>query len=123
MDALNLARKVLPLAALFVICDLPWLYATGDWARTMIKTVQGGTPMTIRWAGAPPVYIALGYLILKTRGTIDAFLTGLAVYAVYDFTNYSTLAKYELNFAIADSIWGGLLFTIVHNVGRYLNLL
>jgi uncharacterized membrane protein len=123
MDAFDLVRKVLPLAALFIVCDLPWLYATSEWAQTMTKTVQGGAPMTIRWVGAPPVYLALGYLVLKTRGTLDAFLTGLAVYAVYDFTNYSTLAKYELNFAIADSIWGGLLFAIVHGVGRYLNLL
>jgi uncharacterized membrane protein len=123
MDALDLVRKVLPLAALFVLCDLPWLYVVGDWSQTMTKTVQGGVPMTIRWAGAPPVYLALGYLVLKTRGALDAFMTGLAIYAVYDFTNYSTLAKYELNFAIADSIWGGCLFAIVHELGRYLNLL
>ena len=48
---------------------------------------------------------------------------GLCTYAVYDFTNYSTLANYELQFAIADSIWGGVLFSIVREVGLRLNLL
>ena len=123
MDAFDLVRKILPLAVLIILCDIPWLYATSGWAQKMIQNVQGGAPLTIRWAAAPPVYLALGYLVLKTRGILDAFLTGAAIYAVYDFTNYATLTKYELNFALADSTWGGVLFAIVHELGRYLDLL
>ena len=109
-------RRVVPLAALFLVCDLPWLYFTSGYAEKMFRTIQGGAPFSIRWSAAPVVYLALGYLLLQTGSTVQAFFTGLCTYAVYDFTNYSTLAKYDLKFAIADSLWGGVLFSIVREV-------
>jgi len=89
----------------------------------MIRKIQGGTPLAVRWTGVPAVYLALGYLVLQATSTAQAFMIGLCTYAVYDFTNYSTLANYELQFAVADSIWGGILFAIVREVGMKLNLL
>jgi uncharacterized membrane protein len=89
----------------------------------MVKKIQGGAPMTLRWEGAPIVYIALAYLLLQTHSNMQAFLVGLSTYAVYDFTNYATLTNYELKFAIADSIWGGILFSLVRQVAIRLNLL
>jgi uncharacterized membrane protein len=120
MDAI---RSLVPIALLFILCDLPWLYSTNGWAQSMIKGIQGGLPLHIRWEAAPVVYIALAYLLLQAKSTAQAFLMGMCTYAVYDFTNYSTLAKYELKFAIADSIWGGVLFSIVREVALRLNLL
>lgn len=79
--------------------------------------------MNFRMEAAPPVYLALAYLIQQTRSNTDAFFTGLAVYAVYDFTNYATLTNYDLMFGVSDSIWGGVLFTIVRNVALALNIL
>jgi uncharacterized membrane protein len=46
----------------------------------------------------------------------EAFLLGLCVYAVYDFTNLATLVNYDWRFAVADSLWGGVLFMIVYYV-------
>ena len=120
MDTL---RAVVPLAMLFVVCDIPWLYMTGGSAMAMLKKIQGGSPVVMRWEGAPPVYLALAVLLLQAGSTAQAFLIGLCTYAVYDFTNYTTLANYELRFAIADSVWGGVLFSIVREVGLRLNLL
>jgi len=120
MDAI---RRIIPLAALFFVCDLPWLYFSSGHAEKMFRTIQGGYPLSIRWSAAPVVYLALGYLLLQTGSTVQAFFIGLCTYAVYDFTNYSTLAKYDLNFAIADSLWGGALFSIVREVGLRFNLL
>jgi uncharacterized membrane protein len=120
MDAL---RTLLPLALLFIVCDLPWLYTVGPWSQTMIKKIQRGAPMVLRWEAAPPVYIALAYLLLQATSTLNAFLIGLSTYAVYDFTNYATLDKYDPYFAVADSLWGGILFTIVRSVAIKLNIL
>ena len=116
-------RNLIPLALLFVVCDLPWLYMTLPHAQAMIKTIQGGMPIQMRWAGTPPVYLALAFLVQQAPSTLDAFFIGLCTYAVYDFTNYSTLVKYDLSFAVADSIWGGVLFSIVREAGKRLNLL
>jgi uncharacterized membrane protein len=119
---MNAVIQLAALSALFVICDLPWLYGIGGWAQRHFKTVQGGAPMEFRWAGAPPVYIALAFLLSRTRNLTEAVLTGWAVYAVYDFTNYATLKKYELNFALADTAWGGVLFGIVRTVAEWLKV-
>ena len=89
----------------------------------MFKKIQGGAPIAVRWTGVPVVYLALGYLVLQAASTAQAFMIGLCTYAVYDFTNYSTLANYELQFAVADSVWGGILFSIVREVGVRLHLL
>jgi hypothetical protein len=105
------------------VCDLPWLYTVGPWTRQMVQRIQGGAPFQMRWEAAPPVYLALAYLLTKAGSTLDAFLIGLATYAVYDFTNLATLAKYELSFAVADSLWGGTLFAIVREVAIRLQLL
>ena len=88
----------------------------------MIKRIQG-VPLEMRWAAAPPIYLALAFLVQKAASTPEAFAIGLATYAVYDFTNYATLAKYDLSFAVADSVWGGVLFSIVREAGIYLDLL
>ena len=110
MDAI---RGIVPLAFLILVCDAPWLYATSSSAQAMIKKIQGGAPLVIRWEGAPPVYFALAYLVMQSTSTLNAFLIGLCTYAVYDFTNLATLKNYSPAFAFVDSLWGGILFSIV----------
>jgi len=123
MDPLYLVRSLVPLALLFVIMDIPWLWVSSTYVQEMIKKIQGGMPMRFRWETAPPVYLALAYLLLQTQSTIQTFFVGLATYAVYDFTNLSTLTNYTVEFAIADSLWGGILFSIVRYVAIRLNLM
>jgi uncharacterized membrane protein len=119
----DLLVKLVPLALLFIVCDLPWLYASSSTVQPMIKKIQGGMPLEIRWAAAAPVYLALAYLIQLPKSTAEAGLVGLSTYAIYDFTNLSTLRDYSLEFAIADSLWGGILFMIVREVALRLGLL
>lgn len=70
----------------------------------------------MRFWAAIPVYIALAYLIHLVEKPMDAFWVGLSTYAVYDFTNLSTLKNYSLSFAVVDSLWGGILFAIVRSI-------
>lgn len=114
---------LIPIALLIILCDLPWLYASSTTVQAMIKKIQGGMPIEMRWGAAVPVYFALAYLVQRSRSTAEAGLIGLSTYAVYDFTNLSTLKDYKLEFAIADSLWGGILFMIVREIGLRLGLL
>jgi uncharacterized membrane protein len=124
MDALmDAARTLIPLALLFFLIDIPYLYATGAWAQSLFKAVQGGAPFQLRWAAAPIVYLALAYLLSLSTSTAQAAAIGAATYAVYDFTNYATLTKYDINFAVVDTAWGAALFSLVRIVGERLNLL
>ena len=104
--------KFLVALVLIPVLDAPWLYYQSAAAKGMLESVQGGRPLSMRLWPAVVVYVALAYLLLQQTSATGAFLAGAAVYAVYDFTNLSLLKDYTLNFAVADTLWGGILFAI-----------
>jgi len=93
---------------LLILFDLPWLFAIGETAQRMVLRIQG-SELKLRMLPALIVYIALAYLVTKTENPVEAFKVGVAVYAVYDFTNLAMFKNYTLSFAILDSLWGGIL--------------
>jgi uncharacterized membrane protein len=71
--------------------------------------------MQVKPVGAIITYCAMifalfYFILLKKRPVLEAFLLGLAVYAVYDFTNYAMLKKWDPMLACADTLWGGVLY-------------
>jgi uncharacterized membrane protein len=119
----GIVRQLVLIGLLLVIVDIPWLWASSSLSAPMFKKIQCGMPMEPRWYAAVPVYLALAYLLQIARSTVEAGLIGLCTYAVYDFTNLTTLTNYSLEVAIADSMWGGLLFMIVRELSLRLGLL
>ncbi len=102
--------------------DLPYLtlFASSSF-RPMIQAIQG-SPIVFRYAAAIPVYLALAYLLTLATNWQSAATIGAATYAVYDFTNYSTIKNYTLQFAIQDTIWGGVLFALTYLLHNKLGL-
>lgn len=96
---------------LLILFDLPWLFLIGETAQKLVLRIQG-SDLKLRYAPALVVYLALAYLVTKTETPMEAFKVGVAVYAVYDFTNYAMFKNYTLSFAIMDSIWGGILMAM-----------
>jgi len=113
-------KKFLIAAVLLIIVDIPWLTFMGSANNAVITDIQCGKVPYFRLSAAVPVYIALAYLVLQVKDKTNAFLTGLSVYAVYDFTVYLAFKSYPLWLALADSLWGGVLFTIVFSLLKYL---
>ena len=103
---------------IILLIDLPWLAITSTNSQSMIRSIQK-SDLELRIIPALIVYIALAYLAILPKNTKDAFLLGLCTYAVYDFTNYATLKNYSLQFAIMDSLWGGVLFVIMYKLLKY----
>ena len=113
--------KILVIAVGLAVLDLPWLWINSKRVADFVNDIQGGRSMNLRlWAGIP-VYIALGYMVTQQTSAPRAFLAGLCTYAVYDFTQVFVLDRYPLEFAFADTVWGGLLMAlawwIAHRVG------
>ena len=113
--------KVIIFAIGMFILDLPWLAVQNSWVQEIFTEIQGGRSMNTRlWAGVP-VYLALGYLLTQQISAPRAFLAGLCVYAVYDFTQVFSLDKYPLKFEVVDTLWGGFLMAfswwIAHRLG------
>lgn len=105
-----------PLASLlYIIVDLPWLWLNAASVRNMIENIQK-QPFVFRAWAAAPVYVALAFLVSRANTRAEAFGLGVACYAVYDWTNLSTLAQYSWRFALADSIWGGVLTCVVFSL-------
>lgn len=104
---------------LFVVTDMIWLGTAGKYALTMHEKIQG-VPVVFRYGAAAIVYVALAYLLTYAKSALNAFYIGLSAYAVYDFTNYALLKDYDIRFALADTIWGGILFSAVFMEKVYL---
>jgi uncharacterized membrane protein len=59
---------------------------------------------------------SLFYFVLQRNNNnklLDAFLLGFVIYGIYNSTNKATINKWGLNESIIDTLWGGVLFTII----------
>lgn len=112
---------VIAIGLLFVITDSIWLLTGGKVSLAIHEKIQG-SPVVFRYGAAIVVYAAMVYLLSLAVSAMHAFTIGFCTYAVYDFTNYALLKDYDVKFAIADTIWGGILFALVFIEKQYLKL-
>jgi uncharacterized membrane protein len=112
---MNQGYPLLKTAAVIFLVDLFWLFTGGIYARKMTENIQG-QPLQMRYGSVILVYILLAYMLLQTKSAKEAFLYGCAIYGVYDFTNHALLNQYDWKFAIADTLWGGVLFVIARHL-------
>ena len=118
---------------LLMVVDAPYLYTNSKMYEKKTIAVSGKT-FTKRYYSAVIVYLALALGIvflalprmrknsLKNRAT-DAILYGgvfgLASYATFDFTMHFMFEDWDLGVSIMDSVWGGILCSIVAFVTSY----
>ena len=114
-------KSILLSAVLVLLLDIPWLWATSSWAGSMLRDIQGSA-LKLRVPPSLVVYLALGIIIQFPRSALEAGVLGSSIYAVYDFTNYATLTKYRPAFAVADSIWGGILMAVAWAIKNHFKL-
>jgi uncharacterized membrane protein len=84
--------------------------------------------MSVKPEGAILAYCfligGLYYFILRRHRPVEeAFIFGMVIYGLYDFTNYALLKKWSLPLAIMDTIWGGVLMSLTtyatYQITRY----
>jgi uncharacterized membrane protein len=112
---MNQVYPLLKTAAFIFLVDIFWLATGGIFARRMTERIQG-KPIEFRFVSAVIVYILLAYMLLETTSAKQAFMYGVAIYGVYDFTNHALLDQYDWKFAIADTLWGGVLFVVARHL-------
>ena len=100
-----------------LIFDGVWLTANNPYHRSVFAAIQG-KPLAIRLIPAILVYVIMiatvwFFAVEPSQSWLDAAgrgaLIGLAMYGVYDMTNYATLTGYPLFFAVSDMMWGAFL--------------
>jgi uncharacterized membrane protein len=123
---------------LFMCVDAPFLYLNADMYKKTTLSISKDKDYTKRYYSAVIVYLALslGLIVLalprirKSSNTplkeriLDSLLYGgvygLTTYATFDFTMHFMFDKWDLGVSIMDSIWGGVLCSIVLFIISYL---
>jgi uncharacterized membrane protein len=103
--------KFLASVVVIALVDLIWLTTGGPYAVRIAESIQG-SKITLNKSYAFVVYFFLAYMLMKATTYIDAFLFGICIYGVYDFTTLAIFNKYDYRFAFADTLWGGILFVL-----------
>ena len=115
-------------AILFVCIDAIYLNLMKGYFNAQVKNIQG-SPIQLNFVGALITYIFLIYglnyfIISKNKSVNEAFLLGIVIYGVYEFTNLSLLKNWHILTTILDTTWGGVLFAsttyIVYKIKKFI---
>lgn len=117
-------KKLLLTAITLVVVDMGFLYLMGPYFGKMVKSIQG-SDMVLNNLTAFITYVILVlqiyyFIISKNASYTDAFILGSTTYAIFDFTNLSVFKNYNMNVALVDSVWGGILYMLVTFIFRQL---
>jgi uncharacterized membrane protein len=110
----NIYKLILATIVIFFV-DLFWLLTGGKYALPIAEKIQG-SKISMNYYSAIFVYLFLAYMLLKTNTYSEAFLFGICIYGVYDFTTLSIFKNYDYRFAIFDTLWGGILFFVSKSI-------
>jgi uncharacterized membrane protein len=118
--------QLILMAMALLALDAVWLTSNMTYNQSLFAKLQG-QPLVIRMVPAVLIYVlilgAVWFFTREAKTVEDAVLKGgvlgLSMYGVYDLTNYATLAKYPLIFAVTDMAWGTFLCACVAAVGFY----
>ena len=115
MNSFNLS-KVLFTFVVFVAIDSTYLISMKGYFDEQIKQIQG-SPIQMNIYAAILCYISLVfglyYFIIKDNKSLyQAFLLGLVIYSVYEFTTWSLLKNWKMQTVIIDTLWGSILFAL-----------
>jgi uncharacterized membrane protein len=117
---LKQAKLVIVAAVTALILDAIWLTLKAAYHTKFFEKVQG-SELKIRLAPAALIYIlipaAVVFFTYKSKTLKEAILKGaflgLAMYGVYDLTNYATLTHWTLEMTLTDIAWGTFLCATV----------
>ena len=108
--------KIVTIAVVMLVIDILFLYNYGGYLAEMIQKIQN-KKFSINYPFAAICYtimvFAFYYFItLKEGNSLDAFILGFCIYAIYETTNKATFVNWQFEAVIYDSLWGGTLFIL-----------
>jgi uncharacterized membrane protein len=107
-------------AIIMLLMDLAWLTYRAAYHRQVFATIQG-SPLQFRMLPAVGAYtiMIMGtwfFAVHPATSWLDAAgrgaALGLLMYGLYDLTNYATLTRYPVHYALSDMAWGTFLCAV-----------
>ena len=113
----NVIINLIITAILFISIDSIYLKLISPLFNSLIYSIQGKS-IKLRLDGIIVAYLCIisvfNYFILYKEGAIlDAFILGFLTYGIYEGTNRAIFTNWTADVMIIDTIWGGVLFSIV----------
>jgi uncharacterized membrane protein len=100
-----------------IILVLDMLYLSNYGAKPFINMVEKiqNEKSIVKLSSAAVAYALLilavhQFVLEQPSNYFRAFMLGLIIYGVFDSTNMALFNKYDIQIAIEDSLWGGILF-------------
>lgn len=107
--------ELLLILVILLIIDTPYLLSLGRYSFVnMIEHIQG-TTFELNLIGTFLSYSFMmlsfyRFIVMEKKQPYDAFLFGLSIYGVFNFTNMALFKHYSWFSSITDTLWGGILF-------------
>lgn len=110
-------KNILISTVLFILIDSIYLKLVNPIFNKVIKNIQGNS-INLKLDGAIYAYICIvlifNYFIIHKKGKLlDAFMLGFLTYGIFEGTNRALFSKWTINVMLIDSLWGGILFSLV----------
>ena len=104
------------IAVILLLLDSIYIGSQLNYFNQLYLSIQKSS-LNINWIGVILCYLCLVFLLYyfilsQKKSIMEAFLLGMAVYGVYESTNYATLKNWPLYLVMIDTLWGGLLFAM-----------
>jgi uncharacterized membrane protein len=117
--------NIIKLTLILLVLDAIYLFSTRGFAKKVIGSIQN-TPLELKPFPTFLVYVFIvsliyKFIIEKNASLYEAFLLGILTYGIYDLTNMATLKNWSPMFALMDTLWGGILFTLSVWIYRQIN--
>ena len=110
-------KKYLLTAGIILMLDAIYLNLTKNMFQKLIVKIQQ-KPFKLNLTAAILCYILLTlgishFVISKNLSYKEAFLLGIIIYGIYDTTTMAIFQDWNPYLALMDTLWGGVLFTLV----------
>ena len=108
--------QVLVTFIVFITLDAIYLTSMKTYFDNQVKSIQGSI-IQMNLLAAILCYISLVFgiyyfIIREKKSLFEAFLLGLVIYTVYEFTSWALFKNWKISTVIMDSLWGATLFTL-----------
>ena len=108
--------KIVTIGIVMLVIDIIFLYNYGCYLGKMIEQIQN-KKFSINYPFAGLAYVVMifafyYFVTLKDGTSLDAFILGFCIYAIYETTNKATFVNWQFEAVIYDSLWGGTLFIL-----------
>ena len=121
---MNTFIKYLVILTLVLLLDFCYLYLIKNTMLKVIKNIQH-KPLKINWIYLILCYLILSftiyYFVIKERKSIlYSFILGFCIYAIYETTNMTIFTNWNKSIVYIDTLWGGVLFSLVNYIYKYI---